>query len=62
MMQQVDSISLVTVRDASDIAQAQSAVVLDGKCTSVLLKQKDSALVITGGVTSPADIKTRRWR
>ena len=36
-MQQVNSISLVKVREATDVSQAQSDVVLNGKSTGILV-------------------------
>ncbi|WP_274621515.1 hypothetical protein [Enterobacter kobei] len=36
-MQQVNSISLVKVRDATDVSQAQSDVVLNGKSTGIIV-------------------------
>ncbi|MEQ0828805.1 hypothetical protein ABLO17_17150 [Enterobacter dykesii] len=37
IMQQVNSISLVKVRDATDVSQAQSDVVLSGKSTGIIV-------------------------
>ncbi|HED6272198.1 TPA: hypothetical protein U2Q93_002894 [Enterobacter sichuanensis] len=39
-MQQVNSISLVKVREATDVSQAQSDVVLNGKSTGILVPGK----------------------
>ena len=36
-MQQVNSISLVKVRDATDVSQAQSNVELNGKSTGIIV-------------------------
>lgn len=40
IMQQVNSISLVKVREATDVSQAQSDVVLNGKSTGILVPGK----------------------
>jgi hypothetical protein len=45
IMQQVNSISLVKLREATDVTQAQSDVVLNGKSTGIIAGQVLEAAV-----------------